>query len=140
MDIASRIRKHGFRRWYERQLIDCHLALVTCLLAGLVAVACLEAMDFSAFGGSQMTMLAIIFGALVLCWFSWRRYITILERAETYGSRSTCPECGTYGRFEVIATGHVAEGPYHDPPSDPLPHPWLRVRCRVCQAMWRIPE
>ena len=34
MDPVTSIRNLGFRKWYERELIKCHAALVTCLLCG----------------------------------------------------------------------------------------------------------
>jgi formate dehydrogenase maturation protein FdhE len=140
MDIASRIRKLGFRKWYERQLIDCHLALTTAFLSGVTLLACLEVLDFRDLGWKSVTLLAVAFGALMLGWFSWRRYMTVLERAEIYGSHSNCPACNAYARFEILATGHAAEGPYLDPQATALPYPWLRVRCRKCGNAWRIPE
>jgi formate dehydrogenase maturation protein FdhE len=140
MDIASRIRRMGFRKWYERQLIESHLAFTTCFLCGIVVASCLEAITFAEFGWKPASLLAVVFGAIGLGWYSWRRYITVLERAEVYGNRSTCPACKTYARFEVLATGHAAEGPYLDPAATPLPYPWLRVKCRQCGTAWRMPE
>lgn len=141
MDIAKRIGKLGFRKWYERQLIDSHLSLTTCFLCGIVVAACLEEVRLLAGQGwKPLVLLACVFGAIVLGWLSWRRYITVLERAEIYGSRSTCDACKTYGRFEIVAAGHVAEGPYLDPQATALPYPWLRVRCRKCGNLWRIPD
>lgn len=140
MDIASRIGKLGFRKWYERQLIDSHLSLTTCFLCGIVVASCLEEVRFSDWRGKTAVLLAVVFGAAALGWYSWRRYITVLARAETYGSHSNCPACQTYGRFEILATGHAAEGPYRDPQAATLPCPWLRVRCRKCANVWRIPE
>ncbi len=140
MDIASRIGKVGFRKWYERQLIDSHLSLTTCFLCGIVAASCLEVVRFSDFSWKTATLLGVVFVAVALGWYSWRRYITVLERAEAYGNRSTCAACHTYGRFEVIAAGHLAEGPYLDPQAAALPYPWLRVRCRKCGNVWRLPD
>ena len=140
MDIAERIRRQGFRKWYERQLVDCHLAFVTCFLSGIAMASCLSAVRVLDAGWDTAALLAGAFAASLLCWQSWRRYITVRERAETYGNRSTCPTCRAYARFEVLAAGHVAEGPYRDPPEQPLPYPWLRVRCRRCGTAWRMPD
>jgi len=140
MDIASRIGAMGFRKWYERQLIDSHLALTTCFLSGITVAACLEEVRLVELNVKSLSLLAIVFSAVALSWYSWRRYITVLQRAEAYGDRSTCPACTTYGRFEIIAAGHVAEGPYLDPQASPLPYPWLRVRCRKCGTVWRLPD
>ncbi len=140
MDIATRIREKGFRKWYERQLIESHLAFTTCFLCGIVAASCMEAISFAQFGWKAASLLALVLGAILLGWFSWRRYITVLERAEVYANRSTCPACNTYARFEILATGHAAQGPYLDPAETALPYPWLRVKCRKCGTAWRMPE
>ena len=139
--MASRIREIGFRKWYERQLIDSHLSFTTCFLSGVTVAACLEGLWHAEFGWKPVSLFAVVLGAIVLGWYSWRRYILVLERAEIYGSRSSCPACNTYGRFEILATGNASEGPYLDPeaPSS-LPRPWLRVRCRKCATEWRMPE
>src|SRR5258706_4972559 len=105
MDPTASIQKLGFRRWYERQLIDCHLALVTCFLSGITIPACLESINFRDFDLKALSLLAVVVVAIALGWFSFRRYITVLERAERYGQRSSCPSCTTYARFEIIATG-----------------------------------
>jgi hypothetical protein len=140
MDIASRIRKMGFRKWYERQLIDSHLSFTTCLLCGLTVASCLEAVTFTELGWTGIALLTTVAGAIALGAYSWRRYVTVLERAERYGNRSHCPSCNAYARFEVIATGSATEGAYRDPVVASLPSPWLRVRCRGCGTGWRMPD
>jgi formate dehydrogenase maturation protein FdhE len=140
MDIVARIRKQGFRKWYERQLIDSHLSFVTCFLSAIAVAACLSELQVLDPGWRSAALLAAVFAATLLGWYSWRRYITILARAETYGNRSCCPTCKAYARFEILATGQAGEGPYLDPLAHRLPHPWLRVRCRKCGTAWRMPD
>ena len=140
MDPTSSIRKLGFRKWYERQLIDSHLSLVTCFLSGLTVAACLESVNLFDFGWRALMMLGIVFGACAVGWLSWRRYITVLLRAERYGERSTCPQCRTYARFEILATGiDETPGPAAIAVA-PLDAAWLRVKCRRCGTAWRMPE
>ena len=140
MDPTASIRKLGFRKWYERQLIDCHLSLVTCLISGILVAALIESMNFREHGWGALSSLGIAIVALAVGWFAWRRYITVLGRAELYGQRSNCPKCNAYGRFDVIATGmdempgKVAEA------VAPLEAAWLRVQCRGCGTAWRMPE
>ena len=45
MNLIEGIRRLGFRRWYERQLIESHLFLVSGLLCLIAVMASLE--DFS---------------------------------------------------------------------------------------------
>lgn len=140
MDPTSRIRKLGFRRWYERELIKGHAALVTCLLCGLTIAALMEQLNFREFGWRPLSMLVIVLGAAILGWASWRSYITILVRAERYGESSTCPQCKAYGRFKVLATGlDQVPGPAAAAVV-PLESAWLRVECRMCGTTWRMPD
>lgn len=142
MDPTASIRKLGFRRWYERQLIVSHAALVTCFLCVILVAALMEQITFRDFGWRPAGMLATALGALVLAWVSWRQFITRLLRAERYGASSICPKCGAYGRFNILATGMDS----HPGPRDtatavsPLDAAWLRVECRQCQETWRMPE
>jgi hypothetical protein len=140
MDPTASIRRLGFRKWYERQLIDCHLALVTCFLSGLTVAALLESINLLEFGWRPVSMLAIMFVAGVTGWLSWRRYITVLERAERYGQRSTCVNCKTYARFEVLSTGMDTMPGEVAAAVAPLEAAWLRVQCRKCGSIWRMPE
>jgi len=140
LDPTASIRKLGFRKWYERQLIDCHLSLVTCFLCGIVIAALIESINLREFGLSAVVMFAYVMIAVGVGWFSWRRYITVLGRAELYGQRSTCETCHTYGRFEILATGlDETPGKVADAVA-PLEAAWLRVKCRKCGTAWRMPE
>jgi hypothetical protein len=140
MDPTASIRKLGFRRWYERQLIDSHLALVTCFLCGIVLAACIEVVSFRNFGWDSASKLGVVVAAIVVGWLSWRRYITVLERAERYGQRSICPDCHTYARFDILATGLDEQPGEVAVAVAPLEAAWLRVKCRKCGAAWRMPE
>lgn len=132
MDSAAGIQKLGFRRWYERELIKCHGSLVTCFLCGLTVAALIEQMHFTE-PLSSLVWFLVAEGATYVGWMSWRSYITRLRRAENYGQRSSCPACGAYGRFRVLATGGRL-------PSAEEVDPWLRVECRRCAVQWRMPE
>lgn len=140
MDPTSSIRKHGFRKWYERQLIESHAALVTCLLCGITLAALIEQITLIKLDMASLSLMGVAFGAIVLGGLSWRHYITVLERAELYGATSVCAQCKTYARFEILATGlDETPGPAAQAVA-PLEAAWLRVRCRTCGNAWRIPE
>ncbi len=140
MDPTSSIRRLGFRKWYERELVKCHVALVTCFLCGLLVASILEQVNLRNFGWRPAMMLAIVFAAVAIGWISWRSYITILERAELYGQRSTCPQCRAYGRFKVVATGLDQDPGAVATAVAPLPAAWMRVECRKCGTGWRMPD
>jgi len=137
LDPTASIRKLGFRRWYERQLIDCHLALVTCFL-GILIAALVEGFNIREFWVAA-PRIAVMAVAMALGMYSWQRYIKVLERAERYGERSTCPQCNVYARFDILSTGRDEMGAAAQSVA-PLEAAWLRVQCRKCGAAWRMPD
>jgi hypothetical protein len=116
---ARSIERLGFRRWYERQLIECHLWLVTCLLCALAALALIDGLDFRAELFTSLLRGAMAFCAGLLSWLTLQRYVSMLVRANRLAERATCPGCGTYGRFGFV------EGQ-------------VRVRCRGCEHEWLL--
>jgi hypothetical protein len=140
MEPVTSIRRLGFRKWYERQLIDSHLCLTTCLLCGILIAAMVEEIGRFEPTARSFTMGSVIVAAMAIGWLSWRRYITVLERAERYGQRSTCSGCAAYGRFEVMRSGvDSVPGPTANAVA-PLEVAWMQVKCRKCGAIWRMPE
>ena len=76
MTAADGIRKLGFRRWYERQLIESHVYLVTGFLSMIMVFACFEDFSLRAPGIKPFLMLALIMGGAVLCAVSLWRYLS----------------------------------------------------------------
>src|SRR5262247_3022191 len=101
MTCADGIRKYGFRRWYERQLIEGHLYLVTGFLSLIMVFACFEELSFRAPGFKTFLMLALTIGGAILCTGSLRRYLFVLARTQQLAEQSVCGRCGTYGRLQV---------------------------------------
>ena len=139
MASIDRLRKIGFRRWYERQLIECHLWLVSCFV-GIIMLAS----GFEVFGMAQtaarLTGLLLALGGLVLAVFSWRRYRDILGLTERFGEHANCPQCGAYARFLMLDYGPAAVPPDADVPADPqvAQELWLSVCCKACGHTWRM--
>lgn len=131
MTPAEGIRKLGFRRWYERELIEGHVYFVTCFLSMIVVAVCLEQIDWR-HPTHELATIAYIVGGVVLCVFSLRRYNLIILRAECFGAQSTCAHCRTYGVLQVLAAGSA------DDAEDAADSPWLRVRCKRCGHEWRM--
>ena len=135
MTPAEGIAKLGFRRWYERELIEGHVYLVTCVLSLMLIAACLEQLDWS---GPLMqfafTLTALVLGG-ALCVGALQRYNFLLARAECFGEQSVCRGCKVYGVLSVIDAGAG------EPGSSPLTsadNSWVRVRCKRCGHEWRI--
>ena len=132
MTPAERIAKLGFRRWYERELIEGHVYFVTCVLSLMLIAACLEQIDWR----GPLVQLAFTLGAMVLgvwvCVAALRRYHFLMVRAECFGEQSSCGKCSTYGVLRVIGAG-VGEAK-----GLPADNTWIRVQCKRCGHEWRI--
>lgn len=134
-DIGDDIRRRGFRRWYERQLIESHAYLVTAFLALILLLAGYEAMG--ALRGAPAYYAAIIgiaAAAGTLTWVAFRRFTVLLARAELFAESAACPRCHAWGKFDVLASEQAT---VDDPPEAGRPH-WLRVCCRSCGEHWRL--
>lgn len=126
MTTAQGIAKLGFRRWYERQLIQGHVWFVTCFLCMIVVAACLEQLDLGGPLLEQFYDAALLAGAAYVCFKSMRWYSFLLGRAETLGAQSSCTQCSTYGILKVVDVGSGDECS------------WIRVRCKKCGHEWRM--
>lgn len=133
MTIGERIAKLGFKRWYERTLIESHAYLISAILGLTLAFAGVELVGQHR-GGSALLfgVLALILGCVTLV-FGLLRYLQTLMRAVNLGERATCRSCSAYAAFDVLASGppHTTEH-VHDADL------WLRVKCRKCGNQWRI--
>jgi len=131
---ALGIRKLGFKRWFERQLIESHLFLVTCFLCLVLVLAVLEELASHASVLERTVMFAVMLGGTALGIFSWNRYRAILFRALQLSERSTCEGCGAHARFSVVDSGRAYVGDIvenHD-------EAWLKVRCAKCGHQWTM--
>jgi hypothetical protein len=52
MELAEGIKKVGFRRWYERQLIESHAYLITGLLSSILVLGSIESLSSRAREGA----------------------------------------------------------------------------------------
>jgi len=136
--VASldRIRKDGFRDWYQRQLIECHAWLVSGFLGIIVFVAGIEV---GADAASRFAGAFLMLGGMAIAVYSWNRYRRLFATAERLGAQAVCPGCKTYGRFRVLLSspGSLPEGE-DAAPENPGGGSWLRVRCRKCAEEWTL--
>lgn len=139
MEPSLSISRMGFRKWYERQLIDAHLALVTCILCLVLTMACIEALTFRE---PVATSAALIIGLFVAGYCAFRsilRYQRVMTEAWRYGEQAVCKQCSTYGRLKVLTTGVTTPAASADNPR-PATEPWMNVACKKCGHTWRMPE
>ncbi|MEO7854706.1 MAG: hypothetical protein ABIR94_21020 [Rubrivivax sp.] len=126
MKLAAGILKHGFRKWYEHQLLrsHAHMALTFVCLIGVLAAfeAITNAHGWTDGIGDAVTLL--LCGATGL--WGLRRYLHLLTHANTVASQADCPACGAYGRFKLLQARTDPSGD-HD-----------LVACRSCAHQWTI--
>lgn len=130
--LADGIRKHGFKKWYERELLRGHAHLVAVIACTLGLMMALEAtMRFRSTADQLIDLVALLLCAAAGVW-ALRRYLYLLLRAESIANQADCPRCKVYGRLEL---------------AQPVPSPSqaaaarvqrLAVRCRACAQEWHI--
>lgn len=136
MAIANSIRKLGFRRWHERQLIEAHACLVTAFLSLIVVLICMDQVHWREPGIQLLSMLGLIAAGLALGFKTVLIYFRMLFRAERFAAQATCDECKTYGVIEVLtASGSGTQALAGAGNGD-----WLKVRCRKCGHDWTMAE
>jgi hypothetical protein len=133
MHATDYIQRHGFRRWYERQLIESHAYLALGFIALIMLLSGAEVLGDMKSGASYLSTITMAALAGVLMLVAWRRFNALLARAERFAEGASCPECKTWGKFRVIGEEAVA-----DEPADAARPRWLRVRCAQCGGEWRL--
>jgi hypothetical protein len=124
MKLADGIKKHGFRKWYERELLQSHAHLVLLILCVIGLLAAFEAAwRFRGWQDQATDLLAGVICAAIGLW-ALRRYLGLLSYAEAAAHQADCPKCQTYGRLELMHCD--SEGVS------------VAVRCRKCKHEWTI--
>ena len=80
---ARSIGKLGFRKWYERRLIESHAWLITCFLCALGIAASLEGLSFRR--PDALFTLLFVFVAGLVCWHALKRYRVIMQEITALG-------------------------------------------------------
>jgi len=121
MNSRSSPGRSGFRRWYERQLFEAFGWLAVCLLCGVVFAAVLEFVGLSTPGLTPIVTLVVLYLVGLAGVAAWRRFWSMLSRAQAFAEGATCAQCGGYGLFDVI---------FHDEA--------IAANCRRCGNRWII--
>ena len=122
----------GFRRWYERQLIESHAWLVSFFLCLILFVSGLEIAGNPGYANHLGGAFLAAIGA-ALGWFSVQRYRVMLELAERLGQDATCPTCGRYAKFEIESAS-----PEGETPTSREVH--VAAKCKHCASRWMLPH
>jgi formate dehydrogenase maturation protein FdhE len=124
MQLADGIRKHGFRKWYERELLQSHAHMTLAFVCLIAIFAAFEAMSEGT--NQKANVLAIMLCTGVGAW-AIRRYVRLLTSAEAVANQADCPSCGTYARFRLIR--EATAGPDRGA---------VCVHCKQCEHEWTI--
>jgi len=121
--LADGVRRVGFRKWYERELLSSHAHMVLAFLAVIALLGSFEAMRGASAGDQPLHILGLLASAAIGVW-ALRRYLFLLMRAEEVANQANCADCGTYGRFRIV--GEHGNGQQ------------TQVCCLKCQHNWTI--
>jgi hypothetical protein len=129
MSIDDAVRKRGFRRWYERQLIESHAYLVTGVLSLVMMLIAIEYIEFRESIGNALVLAVIAASGAVLSVFAWKQFNRLLFRAEALAGQAVCATCRAYAKFDVLDARDSSEA---------ISGRCLRVRCRKCRHEWSM--
>jgi hypothetical protein len=124
MDSAQALRKLGFRKWYERALLQSHIHLVLLLLAAIALLAGIEVYDRGLPIQSQLGLLICFIASAAIGVWALRRYFYLMHLAEFVARQAVCPQCDAYGRWRITGVDD--------------PHQTIHVCCRQCGHLWKI--
>lgn len=140
MKLAKGIQTVGFRKWYERQLLQSHGHMALTFLCGVGVAAAMESLRGDRSSVDQPTSLATLAACTVTGIWALRRYLYLLQHAEMVANQAQCPACGTYGRLTL--------SPEASAPTDATPARTTEegaeamdpvdVCCRSCGHRWTI--
>ena len=129
----------GFRRWYERHLIDGHVALVTCILCMILVAACIDELTSTA---PFQTVAAMVAARLISGHGAFRSILRcqrMLTEAWRDGECATRKKCSTHGRLTVLESGAVSVAA-RNARALPTTEAWMNVACKKCGNTWRMPN
>ena len=121
--LATGVRRVGFRKWYERELLSSHAHMVLAVLGVIGLLGSFEAMRGASPDQKVVNLVFVLLCAVISFW-ALRRYLFLLMRAEEIANQANCGDCGEYGRFTVVGENQN-EGE-------------TEVRCAKCSHQWSI--
>jgi predicted Zn finger-like uncharacterized protein len=121
--LPDGIRRVGFRRWYQRELLSSHAHMLLSLLSAVAMVASFEAFGEGSPNDKFLDVIFVIVSGAIALW-SLRRFLFLFMHAEDVANQASCDDCGAYGRFRVVA--------------EDCSHNETQVRCSKCQHLWTI--
>jgi hypothetical protein len=126
MGLAEGIRKHGFRKWYERELLQSHLHMLLLLFCAIGLLGAFEVFSRKAPLADQLSVAASIVACVAIGLWAMRRYLFLLQHAEHVAQQAVCAQCEAYGRLDVLNVDAVQQR--------------VSVRCKRCGHAWPIED
>ena len=121
-DLPDGVRRVGFRKWYERELLTSHAHMILAVLAVIGLLGSFEAMRDGTSDERAVDLVLVLVSAAIGLW-ALRRYLFLLTRAEDAANQASCERCGEYGRFEVMRSASRFQAD---------------VCCKRCDNRWSI--
>jgi len=122
-ELAEGVRRFGFSKWYERELLSSHAHLLLTSLCCIALIGLLEAFTDGSQAEKLLDAVLFVISAAIGLW-ALRRYLYLLMHAEEVANQANCPKCAVYARFDVVSEDR-RQGHTH-------------VRCRRCAQVWTI--
>lgn len=123
--LSDGVRRVGFRKWYERELLSSHAHLLLALLCTIALMGSLEAFNGGTVSEKLIDVLFFVASGAIGLW-ALRRYLYLLAHAEEVANQAGCPQCQEYGRFTVSCEDRLNNR--------------VTVCCRKCQHEWTIDD
>ncbi len=120
--LADGIRRAGFRKWYERELLSGHAHMVLAFLCVIAMMAAMEAFHGASGTARIANVACAVLSAGIGAW-ALRRYLYLLMHAESLANQAVCPGCGTYARLDLVREERDGAA---------------RVCCRKCAQQWTM--
>ena len=121
--LVDGVRRVGFRKWYERELLSSHAHMVLAVLGAIALLGSPENMRGLPVHEQLLSLSTFVISGAI-CYWALRRYLFLLMRAETVANQANCEDCGEYGRFTI---DHFDAAPMQ-----------AHVCCMKCAHKWTI--
>ncbi|MBN9371821.1 MAG: hypothetical protein ABS53_07365 [Hydrogenophaga sp. SCN 70-13] len=131
--LAEGIRRLGFRKWYERELLSSHAHMALAVLAAVAMLASFEAFDGASVGEKLMdTAFVVLTGGITL--WALQRYAYLLMHAEEVANQANCPRCHAYGQLSL------SERPVRRRGGEDGAARLVPVCCKRCAFEWDVDD
>lgn len=121
--LAEGIRRVGFRKWYERELLSSHAHMLLAFLCVIALMAAMEAFDGASPGQKLANAALVLISGAIGLW-ALRRYLYLLMHAEQVADQANCPKCTAYGSLTLVEEDRRTGD--------------ARVCCKKCSHTWTI--